>query len=327
MIQQLPPFPWLQAFEATARHSSFTRAALELGITQAAVSHRIRNLEDALDVKLFVRDANTVTLTPAAQDFLASIRAVIEEVRLATERVSHYDRGDVLTVACTGSFSIKCLIPILPLFRRKYPDIKLKIRKLSSLNIHHRPDYDVAIQYGKGDFLGEGAERICREEVFPVCSPILMEGPNPLRTPEDLRRHTIIRVMSPVIVWDEWPHWLEAAGYSDVRIVDELFCEVLFPSFQAAVAGLGVVMGRNILVSHDLGNGVLVEPFATRLVTDSSYYLMLSAAAEREKRPVVTAFRDWLIETVNDSISRVRPPRVVAVTADRSLNPDPHLAH
>ncbi|MCC6889750.1 MAG: LysR family transcriptional regulator [Hyphomicrobiales bacterium] len=323
----LPPFPWLQAFEATARHASFTRAALELGVTQAAVSHRIRNLEDMLDVKLFVRDASAVVLTSAAHDFLASIRSVIEEVRLATERLSHHDRSDILTIACTGSFSTKCLLPILPLFREKYPDIKLKIRKLSSLNVHQRPDYDVAIQYGKGDLLGRAAERICREEVFPVCSPALMRGPQPITTPDDLSRHTIIRVMSPVIVWDEWPRWFEAAGYPNVRIVNELFCEVLFPSFQAAIAGLGVVMGRNILVSYDLRDGFLIEPFSTRLITDSGYYLMFSAAAERDKPDIIRAFRDWLIETANESIGRMRPKGVQASTvgAEPKLQLAAHL--
>ena len=308
MNQQLPPFSWLQAFEATARHASFTRAALELGITQAAISHRIRNLEDLVGTKLFLRDGNAVTLTSAAHDFLASIRAVIDEVRLATDRVSHHDRGKVLTIACTGSFSIKCLIPLLPAFRKNYPDIKLRIRKLSSISVRQQFEYDIAIQYGTGDLVGRAAERICREEVFPVCSPALMQGPERLQSPEDLARATIIRVVSPVIVWDEWPRWFEAAGHPTVQIVNELFCDVLYPSIHAAIAGLGVVMGRNILVQHDIDEGLLVEPFSTRLATDSSYYLTLSAAAEREKRPIVMIFRDWLINSVQQAMAN-RPRR------------------
>jgi LysR family glycine cleavage system transcriptional activator len=303
MNQQLPPFSWLQAFEATARHLSFTRAALELGLTQAAVSHRIRNLEDLIGTRLFLRDGNSVTLTAAASDFLASIRAVIDEVRLATARVSHHDRGDVLTVACTGSFSIKCLMPLLPKFRSKYPDITLKIRKLSSLN-HERSDHDIAIQYGKGDLVGRAAERLCREEVFPVCSPSIVEGPRGIRTPADLAHHTVIRVVSPVIVWDEWPRWFEASGYPNARFLNEMFCDVLFPSLQAAIDGLGVVMGRNLLVRHDLDTGILVEPFSERLVTDSSYYLTLSATAERERRPAVILFRDWLLEALQAFMTR-----------------------
>src|SRR6476620_3721650 len=98
MNQQLPPFSWLQAFEATARNSSFTRAALALGITQAAISPRIRNLEELVGTKLFVRDGNSVSLTSAAHEFLISIRAVIDEVRLATDRVSHHDRGESAAV-------------------------------------------------------------------------------------------------------------------------------------------------------------------------------------------------------------------------------------
>ena len=314
MNQQLPPFSWLQAFEATARNSSFTRAALELGITQAAISHRIRNLEELVGTKLFVRDGNSVSLTTAAHDFLASIRAVIDEVRLATDRVSHHDRGEVLTVAATGTFQIKCLIPLLPLFRQKYPNIKLRIRKLSSIALNQRFDYDVAIQYGKGNSEGR-AERVCREEVFPVCSPTLMQGKYKLRTPDDLQRHTIIRVVSPVIVWDEWPRWFEASGHPNVKIANELFCDVLYPSIQAAIDGLGVVMGRNLLVKHDLDAGRLVEPFSTRLETDSGYYLTFSAAAEREKRPIVTIFRDWLIEAVRDVMNAgARPSSSVPKT-------------
>jgi LysR family glycine cleavage system transcriptional activator len=308
MNQQLPPFSWLQAFEATARNSSFTRAALELGITQAAISHRIRNLEELVGTRLFVRDGNSVSLTAAAHDFLASIRAVIDEVRLATDRVSHCDRGEVLTIAATGSFQLKCLFPLLPRFRQKHPNIKLRIRKLSSIAVNQRFDYDVAIQYGKGDSEGR-AERICREEVFPVCSPALMQGKDRLRTPDDLERHTIIRVVSPVFVWDEWPRWFEASGYPNVKITNELFCDVLYPSIQAAIDGLGVVMGRNLLVQHDLDAGRLVEPFSTRLATDSGYYLTLSAAAEREQRPIVTLFRDWLIEAVGDVMNAGATPR------------------
>jgi len=303
MNPPLPPFPGLQAFEATARHLNFTRAALELGITQAAVSHRIKHLEDVLATKLFTRDGNSVALTEAAQDFLSSIRAVLGELRLATERLGHHDKGNSISIACTGSFSVKCLIPLLPEFRKRYPDVNIKIRKLSSLD-HRRSDFDVAIQYGKGDLVGRAVERICKEEVFPVCSPLLMTGATRLQTPADLSRQTIIRVVSPVFVWDEWPRWLDEAGYPDTKMPNEMLCDVFYPSIQAAIAGLGVLMGRNILVQHDLNAGQVVEPFNTRLTTDSSYYLLLSASAERERRQIVIAFRDWLIEAVDKSLSR-----------------------
>jgi LysR family glycine cleavage system transcriptional activator len=308
-MKQLPPLSGLQAFEATAKYSSFTRAAVELGITQAAVSQRVRNLEELIGAKLFIRDGNSVKLTEAAEDFLSSVRRIFGELRLATERLGHYDRGDVLCVACTGSFSIKCLIPLLPKFRAKYPDINIKIRKLSSLD-HERSGYDIAIQYGKGDLAGKRVERVCREEVFPVCSPALVKTPEGVRTPADLSRHTIIRVVSPVFTWDEWPRWLDAAGYPDTRITQELFCDVFFPSLQAAIAGLGIVMGRNILVKQDIDAGLLLEPFSTRLTTNSGYYLSLSATAERERRPAVTAFRDWLLETVQEAMAE-KPPRAL----------------
>jgi LysR family transcriptional regulator, glycine cleavage system transcriptional activator len=295
MSRQLPPFAWMQAFEATARHLSFTRAATELNLTQTAVSHRIRKLEDLLGVRLFVRDGNAVVLTDVAHDFLASTRAAISEILLATDRVAHQERGDLLTIACPGTFAIKCLIPSLPHFREQHPDIKLRIRTLVPYRVNPRPDYDVAIQYGAGDWPGRSAERICSEEIFPVCSPALLKGPHKLRTPEDLRHHTVIRPVSPLIVRDEWPRWLEAAGCPNVRFGNEISCDLLYPSFQAAIEGLGVVMGRSTVVRRDLRSRLLVAPFKTRLSSNSGYYLFVSAKAEREKPSLIETFRRWLM--------------------------------
>jgi LysR family transcriptional regulator, glycine cleavage system transcriptional activator len=296
MSRQLPPFAWLQAFEATARHLSFTRAAIELNITQTAVSHRIRNLERLLGTELFIRDGNIVRLTDVAHDFLSSTRTAIAEILLASERASHHDRGDMLTIACPGTFAIKCLIPGLPSFRKAYPNIDLRIRTLLPYRVDPRPDYDVAIQYGAGDWSGRSAERICSEEVFPVCSPALTRGPNKLRTPDDLRHHTIIRPVSPLIVADEWPRWLEAAGHPNVRFAREISCDLLYPSFQAAIDGLGIVMGRSVVVERDLASGLLVEPFKTRLSSNSGYFFFVSSSAEKEKPDLAARFRDWLID-------------------------------
>jgi LysR family glycine cleavage system transcriptional activator len=294
MSRQLPPFAWLQAFEATARHLSFTRAATELNLTQTAVSHRIRKLEELLGIKLFVRDGNAVTLTDVAHGFLTSTRTAIAEVLMATDRAANHVRHDMLTIGCPGTFAIKCLIPRLPRFRQHHPDIKLRIRTLVPYRINPRPDYDVVIQYGAGDWHGRAAEKICDEEIFPVCSPALLQGQRPILTPHDLAHHTIIRPISPLIVRDEWPRWLESSGCPDVRFGDEISCDLLYPSFAAAIAGLGVVMGRSAVVRDDIKAGLLVEPFTTRLPSDSGYYLLASATAEREKSALVAVFRAWL---------------------------------
>jgi LysR family glycine cleavage system transcriptional activator len=311
MSRHLPPFAWLQAFEATARHLSFTRAAIELNVTQTAVSHRIRNLERMIGVELLLREGNAVALTEAAHDFLTSTRTSIAEILLATDRAGHRERGNSLTVACPGTFAIKCLIPALPAFRKKHPDIALRIRTLVPYRVSPRPDYDVSIQYGAGDWPGRNAERICTEGVFPVCSPALIRGPKGLKTPADLSRFTIIRPISPLIVGDEWPRWLEEAGFPNVRFGDEFSCDLLYPSFQAAIEGLGVVMGRSTVVQRDLETGLLVEPFDVRLASNSGYYLLISSTAERDKSTLTATFRDWIVAYMNQRQfgprSKVRP--------------------
>jgi LysR family glycine cleavage system transcriptional activator len=318
MSRQLPPLAWLQAFEATARHLSFTRAAIELNITQTAVSHRIRNLERLLGVELFIRDGNIVRLTDVAHDFLTSTRAAIAEILLASDRASNHDRGNMLTVACPGTFAIKCLIPGLPAFRAEHPNIDLRIRTLLPYRVDPRPDYDVAIQYGAGDWSGRSTEQICSEQVFPVCSPALMRGPDRLRTPEDLRHHTVIRPVSPLIVTDEWPRWLEAAGFPNVRFAREISCDLLYPSFQAAIEGLGVVMGRSVVVERDLSKGLLIEPFKTRLSSNSGYFFFVSSAAEKQKPELTAKFRNWLIAYMNPAPSQASHVSAAKVSNESS---------
>jgi LysR family glycine cleavage system transcriptional activator len=246
-----------------------------------------------------MRDGNTVRLTDIAHDFLTSTRTAIAEILLASDRATNHDRSNTLTIACPGTFAIKCLIPGLPAFIKVHPEIDLRIRTLLPYRVDPKPDYDVAIQYGAGDWAGRSAERISSEEVFPVCSPALVRGPKALRTPEDLRHHTIIRPVSPLIVADEWSRWLEVAGFPNVRFGREISCDLLYPSFQAAIEGLGVVMGRSVVVERDLSNGLLVEPFKTRLPSNAGYYFSISSAAEKQKPDSTAMFRDWLIGYMN----------------------------
>jgi LysR family transcriptional regulator, glycine cleavage system transcriptional activator len=295
MAPRLPSITWLQAFEATARNLSFTRAASELNLTQTAISHQIKKLEDHLGVQLFVRVANGIRLTEAAHEYLESARIAITEIVRASDRVADHERGDLLTIACPGTFAIKCLIPSLPDFRKQNSGISLRLRTISPSENRVQRGYDVAIQYGTGEWEGLPRHRICPEEIFPVCSPSLLAGPKKLQRPSDLKHHTLIRAVSPVIVWDEWPTWLEAAGCADLQFADEIACDLLYPSIQAAINGLGVVLGRSTMVQHDLEAGLLAEPFDLRLTSVASHYLVVSSAAQRSKASTVGRFRDWLL--------------------------------
>lgn len=282
----------LRAFEAAARHQSFTRAAIELNLTQTAISHQIKNLEDLLQLPLFTRHRNAIRLTDAGHEYLASVRSVINQITVATDRVLDANRGNVLSVACLTAFAVKCLIPHLKEFRRRFPDILLRIGTVVSFDLLQHHDYDVAIRYGTGEWRGFVSHKIADEEVFPVCSPRLLKSGFKLRRPEDLRKHTVIRTSS-FALRDDWPMWLEHAGVPNLAFADEIACDLLFPSIQAAVDGLGIVMGRTAVVAADLASGLLVEPFSVRLPSAAGYHVV--SPIERANLPMVEAFRDWVM--------------------------------
>lgn len=289
----LPSLASLRAFEATARHLSFTRAAIELNLTQTAVSHRIKSLEGLLGAKLFVREGGNVRLSDVGHEYLSSVRAAITTISSATGRAMDYDRANVLTVMCMVNFALKYLIPNLQDFRKKYPGITLRIGTVASFDSLIRHDYDVALRYGTGDWPGFMSQRIAPEECFPVCSPKLLKSGPRLRTPEDLRHHTVIRSASHLL-GDEWSEWLDAAGIKKLVFSDEIMFDFLFASAQAAISGMGVVMGRTSVVSLDLEAGTLVEPFAIRVASASGYHV--AAKHEVAHRPAVRLFSEWVLD-------------------------------
>jgi LysR family glycine cleavage system transcriptional activator len=302
MRRKLPSLMSLYAFEATARHLSFRRAATELNLTQGAISQRIKGLEDLLETKLFVRESNTIRLTDAGHEYLRSTRIAITEMISATERASGRQREDTLAIACLGTFSLKCLIPMLGGFRRLHPEISLRISTLFPNELLMADDCDLSIQYGTGDWPGMAAMRINHEEVFPVCSPALLRGPQPLKKPSDLRFHTIIHTSSPFILRDDWSLWLEEAGVSGISFADEISCDLLYPSFQAAIEGLGVAMGRSAVVYADLKQKRLVEPFNIRLPSAQAYYIVVPE--HRRKLPKVELFATWLLNKFSPNTER-----------------------
>jgi len=294
MGRNLPSLKSLVAFEATARNLSFSRAAVELNLTQTAISHQIKKLEDMLGAKLFVREGNVIGLTDLGREYLGPARAAITEVFTATDRAVNRGRGDILTIASPGTYLTKCLLPRLPDFRKRHPKIMLRIRTIVPFEIPLLQDFDVSIQYGVGDWPGMEAVKIANEEVFPICSPRLLKTKHGLKRPADLRYHTMIQTRSPFIPRDDWPFWLESAGISDIRFADEILCDLLYPSFQAAIEGLGVAMGRSGVVERDIAAGRLVEPFSIRIPSTSGYYLV--APPKRFELEKVRQFLDWFYD-------------------------------
>lgn len=302
MSSIMPSMASLRAFEAAARHLSFTRAAIELNLTQGAISQRIKTLEDILGVRLFVREGNLIRLTEVGHEYLGSAKAAITEVLVATDRAIGRQRGDVLTIACLGTFALKCLIPNLGDFRLHHPEIALRVRTLVPYETSAPQDYDVSIQYGMGDLPGLVATKIGPEEVFPVCSPDLVRRGKGLRQPADLAHYTIIRTASPLILRDDWPLWLETAGIPDLRFADEISCDLLYPSYQAAIEGLGIALGRTAVVAKDLREGNLVEPFSVRMPSPLGYYVVTTP--DRARLSKVQQFTQWVKDRLGEPLVR-----------------------
>lgn len=302
MPRPLPPLNALLAFEATARHQSFTRAATELNLTQTAISHRIKELESLLEVQLFTRKKGATRLTDEGRTYLECIRPALAQIAAATESVSsvHDNR---LTIACLVAFSSRCLMPALREFKQLHPHIELRLTPLAPTDRLEQREFDVAIWYGVDEWRDFDVERIAPEEIFPVCVPrLLAEGP-PLRELKDLRHYPVVRTVSPIIT-DDWTMWLHQAGADIESFSNEIFCETMLFSMNAIMEGLGIGIARSVLVQNDLASGRLVAPFDLKCFSPAGYHVL--SRPERSGLPKVQLFKRWLLskfESTWESVS------------------------
>jgi len=292
MTARLPSLNGLRAFEAAARHLSFTLAATELNVTQTAISHQIRRLEEELGIRLFVRQNRALALTPEARDYLPGVRAAFNDLRLATDRLLRRDDDKVLTLSTLASLAAKWLLPRLTDFQEQHPGIDVRITTSTSLVDFQRDNVDAAIRYGRGQWPGLRADWLMADELFPVCSPSLLRGDKPLRQPEDLKGYPLLHTSNANS--DDWRLWLTAAGLpGDIARQPGITFDMIFMTIQAAIDGIGVAMGRTSYVQDDIAKGRLVVPFKIALPADAGFYLVVPEG--RREAPKLTAFRDWMI--------------------------------
>ena len=264
MTARLPSLNGLRAFEAAARHLSFTQAASELNVTQTAISHQIKRLEEELGVRLFIRQNRALTLTQQAQEYLPGIRAAFNDLRLATDRLLRKDDDHVLTVSTLASLAAKWLLPRLTAFQEAHPGIDVRITTSTNLVDFQRDNVDAGIRYGRGQWQGLRADWLMADELFPVCSPALLKGNKPLKCPEDLRDHVLLHTSNANS--DDWRLWLTVAGLpADFSKQPGVTFDMIFMTVQAAIDGLGVAMGRTAYVQEDIAKGRLVVPFKHRI--------------------------------------------------------------
>lgn len=308
--RRMPPLNALKAFEAAARHESFTRAAAELCVTQGAVSHQVKALESELGLKLFKRQHQRLVITEAGRAYLAVVRDAFDRIADGTERLLKRQRGEVLSVSVSPNFAAKWLVPRLKRFSDLHPGIDLRVRAQSLHVDFATDDIDLAVRHSDGTAPGLHAVQLCREELFPVCSPKLLTGRKSRHGPLDLSRQTLIHVDDSQ-GWANrqgWKQWLDFAGISGVDSSRGLVLDQASMAIDAAVDGQGVALSRTALVALDLLGGRLVQPFDLAMPAPFGYWIVCSKAAARLSK--IVAFSDWLLaEAGNDAdqLKKMRP--------------------
>ncbi len=294
MLSRLPPLNALRAFEASARHRSFSRAAEELNVTPAAISHQMKGLEEFLGAKLFRRAKRTLMLTPAGQSLLPGIRKGFSAFSEAMEEFGLYDETGMLTVAVTPSFAAKWLVHRIEHFNIAYPDVDIRMSTSMSLTDYARDGVEIGVRYGRGDYENLVSEHLLSTEITPVCSPRLLSGDRPLEMPKDLGNFTLLHDDSHrhEEMYPDWAMWLRAVGATNVDPSHGLRFDTAGEAQNAAIEGVGVALGRTTLFSDDIAAGRLVRVFDLVLPSDLAYWIVYTEASI--KRPKVRAFRDWL---------------------------------
>ncbi|MBT5780974.1 MAG: transcriptional regulator GcvA [Rhodospirillaceae bacterium] len=302
MSRRLPPLNAVRAFEAAARHLSFTHAADELNVTQAAISHQIKTLEQWLGLPLFRRLNRAVSLTEEGAAYLPAASQALDGLAGATAHLLRSGDTRSLTVTTLDSFAAQWLMPRLKHFRALYPEIDVRILASDERVDFNRHDVDMAIRYGAGNWPDLVVIPLMTEELFPVCSPALLRGRHPLEKPEDLVHHTLLHDDLSFENGDvDWRTWLRTVGAD--HVVDSErgpFFEHSHLVVQAAIDGQGVALGRGVLVADAMADGRLVRPFdSAGIPLEYAYYIAHPEGAMR--RPSVAAFSNWLREEARTS--------------------------
>jgi LysR family glycine cleavage system transcriptional activator len=290
-IRKLPPLSGLAAFEAVARHRSFTKAATELCLTHSAVSQRVGMLERHLKGQLFVRSNRSVELTAAGARYLETVRDALSRIAAASEQFSE-STAKLVRLSVVPAFASNWLIQRLAGFRERHPDIDLEIQSTPQLANVSSGEVDVAVRWGKGDWPGVEKRLLFRDTLFPVCSRAYRRKLGRMRQPADLRRAVLLRQsIQPWKPWFsaaglDWPEPARGPSFTDSALM-----------LQAAADGHGIALARQILAAPLLQAGRLVRVFDIGVTTDRAFYVIYPAYPPR--RAEVAAFVDWIAQVAS----------------------------
>ena len=294
MAARTYPLNALRAFEASARHLSFARAADELFVTPAAISHLVKRLENYLGLKLFRRLPNGLLLTEAAQRLHSDLIEVFRQLDAAVGRIRGSRSRGVLTVSVAPMFAVKWLLPRLHVFGALHPEIDVLLSSSVEVVDLQREGFDAAVRVGRGSYPGLDAVKLFDETVTPLCSPHLLREVS-LRKPDDLQRCVLLHddSMKHDPRAPTWTTWLKAAGATRVRASRGARFNQPDHALQAAIDGAGVALGWRYLAADDIAAGRLVRPFELELPLRSSFYFVTPRTSM--KTPKVDALREWMM--------------------------------
>ncbi|CAH0525046.1 transcriptional regulator GcvA [Vibrio hippocampi] len=289
MSRRFPPLNALKVFEAAARHLSFTRAAEELFVTQAAVSHQIKLLEEHLGLKLFRRRNRSLLLTEEGQSYFLDIKEIFSSLAEATDKLLERSEKGALTISLPPSFAIQWLVPRLADFNQQQPDIDVRIKAVDMDEGSLTDDVDVAIYYGRGNWPGLRADKLYQEFLVPLCAPALLLGSKPLDTLTDLSQHTLLHDMSR----KDWKQFAKQNQIEGINVNQGPIFSHSTMVLQAAAHGQGIALGNNVLAQPELDAGRLIAPFDEVLVSKNAFYVVCHDKQADMGR--IATFRDWML--------------------------------
>lgn len=289
-MRKLPPLNAVRAFEAAARHVSFTRAASELCVTHGAVSKQVATLEAWLSTPLFMRSQSQLTLTDAGRVFLAAVTPALDRIAVTSMQLLEQASPTALRISAPPTFTMRWLIPRISAFQRKRPDVEVKFTtSIAPVNFQER-GYDIAIRGADQALAGVRSVPFMTETIVPICHPDLLERGR-LQSPDDLARFTLIGYDTEPLTWADW---LPVAGVTGLRPENMLQFEQMYFALQAAAEGLGVVLVPLFLVADDIIAGRLCAPFGMLAARQRRYYANSPLAVTDS--PMIDSFCDWLMK-------------------------------
>ena len=292
MYKRLPPLNSLKAFESAARFLSFTKAANELFVTQAAISHQIKILEDFLGVELFKRKNRALELTEFGKAYYVDITKILHRLVEATDKLLSLKSDKHLTISVPQTFGIQWLVPRLSEFNKLHPDIEVRLKGVDQDEGLLSQDIDIAIYYGRGNWDNLQVDRLVEEKLLVLAAPKLL-AEKPIHDYQDLKHHTLLHIHTR----DNWQYMPDYLPCDELNIQQGPIFSHTFMALQAAIHAQGVVLANRILAQQELDNGNLALVFDTNLRDPKSFYVVNHLDNSSDER--IIAFRTWIIQTMN----------------------------